>query len=449
MAGIKQVSFTSPYGAEESEIERRRQMAQLLQQQGAQPLGPTETVGGWAVRRSPLEGLNKAVQQGAGAWQESQATEMAKALRERQEGDFRADRTALTDALRGRPADPGVDDPTASGYMPPQAAQAPNPNALQSMDFRSPMFQQLQMQQLMQQMQPQKPVVVGRSLLDPNTGKVVGQDATWQAEQDAARKAKEAELQAKMADARVSRQEREAAQQELVRMQIEGRKEVATAIAGLRQPPQPRILDTAQGPMELGPNGAKPVLGPDGKPLGPKKGAAPLSATAQKELFEADDVANSAQNAIGILQSIIAKDPKTGKSQNDAAYEGGTANVRRIGMSFVPGSYEGESASVDLQNKVTGQALENLKAIFGGMPTEGERKILLDMQGSLNQKAPQREAIFKRAIELAKRRQAINQDKAKRLREGTYFGSGVATNQDGGSVLDQADAILRGTSGNR
>ena len=210
------------------------------------------------------------------------------------------------------------------------------------------------------------------------------------------------------------------------------------------------MIETPSGPMQVDANGrATPIQGPDGKPLGPKKAGAPLSATAQKELFEADDVSNSARNAIDILKSIVTPDSKTGKSQNDLAYEGGTAEARRIGMSFVPGQYEGENAAVDLKNKVTGQALENLKAIFGGMPTEGERKILLEMQGSLNQKASQRKYIFDRAIKLAERRMANAQDKAKKLREGTYFGAGVATNQDGGSILDQADAILRATSGNR
>lgn len=182
------------------------------------------------------------------------------------------------------------------------------------------------------------------------------------------------------------------------------------------------------------------------RPAQAKSGAA-MSASAQKELFEADDVANSAKNAIDILNSIIAQDPVSKKSQNDLAFEGGTAGFRKGVMGFVPGEYEGENASVDLQNKVTGQALESLRAIFGGMPTEGERKILIELQGSINQKASQRELIFKRAIGLAEKRMKFAQEKAKSLREGTYFGAGV--NAGGGEVnpqdiLDAADAILSG-----
>ena len=268
-----------------------------------------------------------------------------------------------------------------------------------------------------------------------------------------ARAARKAEFDARQAEAqraeKVRIEEARRAQEQAARDR-EAMLRTAASLRPAPQQPQPRMIETPTGPMQVDASGkATSIVGPDGKPLGPKKAGAPLSATAQKELFEADDVANSAQNAIGILKSIITPDQKTGKSQNELAYEGGTAEARRIGMSFVPGSYEGENAAVDLKNKVTGQALENLKAIFGGMPTEGERKILLEMQGSLNQKAEQRKAIFERAIALAERRQQVARDKAKALREGTYFGAGVATNQDGGNVLDQADAILRGMSGNR
>ena len=180
-------------------------------------------------------------------------------------------------------------------------------------------------------------------------------------------------------------------------------------------------------------------------PLNANKGGnkTPLSAAGQKELFEADEVVSAAGSAVDILKSIITKDPETGLSQNDVAYEGGTAGLRSGVMGFVPGQYEGENASVDLGNKVTGQALQSLKVIFGGMPTEGERKILIELQGSLSQKASQREAIFKRAIEMAEKRLKFAQEKAKSLRAGTYFGSDspMGNEQD---VMDAADAILNG-----
>jgi hypothetical protein len=76
---------------------------------------------------------------------------------------------------------------------------------------------------------------------------------------------------------------------------------------------------------------------------------------------------------------------------------------------------------VELNNIVTGQALEQLRAVFGGMPTEGERKILLEVQGSVNMKASQRKEIYERAIQMAERRMEQSTQKAKQLREGSFF----------------------------
>lgn len=47
---------------------------------------------------------------------------------------------------------------------------------------------------------------------------------------------------------------------------------------------------------------------------------------------------------------------------------------------------------------MTEQALSQLRTIFGGNPTEGERKILVDMQASVNMSRAEREALLNRAI---------------------------------------------------
>jgi ketosteroid isomerase-like protein len=78
-------------------------------------------------------------------------------------------------------------------------------------------------------------------------------------------------------------------------------------------------------------------------------------------------------------------------------------------------------ATVDLDNLITGSALPQLKAIFGGMPTEGERKVLLELQGSSSKTPAQRQAIFERAIQAANNRIKFNTQKAQQLRSGQYF----------------------------
>lgn len=139
----------------------------------------------------------------------------------------------------------------------------------------------------------------------------------------------------------------------------------------------------------------------------------PLSPTAQKELFEADDAVNASRNVVSSLTKAL--------EINDKAFDGGTAGTRSKILGYVPGKFEGEDATVELNNIVTGQALEQLRAVFGGMPTEGERKILLEVQGSVNMKADQRKDIYERAITMAKRREEQNAQKAKQLREGSFF----------------------------
>lgn len=69
---------------------------------------------------------------------------------------------------------------------------------------------------------------------------------------------------------------------------------------------------------------------------------------------------------------------------------------------------------------MTEQALSQLRAIFGGNPTEGERAILLQMQASAGMSRAEREALIRRALEAVRARE---QSAVRRLEEivgGTY-----------------------------
>ncbi len=143
----------------------------------------------------------------------------------------------------------------------------------------------------------------------------------------------------------------------------------------------------------------------------------PMSVTLQKELLESDDVKQSSKAIVDMLGQA--------KAINKDAYSGYFAKGRAQLASNLPGNYSGANATIDLDNMMTGQALESLKAVFGGMPTEGERKILLDMQASSEKTPQQREAIMDRAIAAAQRRGAFAENKAKSIRTGTYLTEGV------------------------
>lgn len=142
----------------------------------------------------------------------------------------------------------------------------------------------------------------------------------------------------------------------------------------------------------------------------------PMNSTIQKELFEADDAIKAGSEVISGLDRAL--------QLNDTAYDGPFADQRSAASALF--GDQGGIATQELKNVVTAQALESLKAVFGGMPTEGERKILLEIQGSVDQPKPVREAIYTRARAAAERRIAENQAKADALRSGQYFDSGYA-----------------------
>ena len=67
------------------------------------------------------------------------------------------------------------------------------------------------------------------------------------------------------------------------------------------------------------------------------------------------------------------------------------------------------------------QILPQLKTIFGGNPTEGERKILIDLQGSSKLPRSVRNRLIDDAIEKAQKRIQYNQEEVEGILGGTYF----------------------------
>ena len=163
-----------------------------------------------------------------------------------------------------------------------------------------------------------------------------------------------------------------------------------------------------------------------------------LTGTEQKELFEAEDIVNGAKSVILNLTKAKQISPN--------AYSGFGAGARRTIARNIPGvgESEGVTATTDLESLVNQNALDQLKAIFGGNPTEGERKILLDIQGSLSMSDKERQAIFDRAIAAAARRLKTNQTKMENIRKGAYGRITPEAQADGGPVGHYADGGIVG-----
>lgn len=151
----------------------------------------------------------------------------------------------------------------------------------------------------------------------------------------------------------------------------------------------------------------------------PREDAQPLTAMDKKAILEADEGVEAANSAISALREAKKLSPQ--------AFGGGLASQRATVVNNLPGfivpdSFEaGGQATAQLDNLVGTNALSQLKAIFGGNPTEGERAIMMELQGSSSQPDAVRQKIYDRAITMAERRLGFNKQRADQLRGGEYY----------------------------
>jgi len=175
------------------------------------------------------------------------------------------------------------------------------------------------------------------------------------------------------------------------------------------------LVQTADGPVFANPRDGTgiPVM-INGAPAKPAKGkgAVAMSSVLQKELIEADDIANTATQTAATLRKAL--------DLNKKAYEGYGALMRaRVTSNFKDS--DSANATIDLNNMIGEQALSGMKVIFGGNPTEGERAILLDLQASADKTPAQRKSIIDRGIAAAERRAGLSKERAKAIRSGSYL----------------------------
>jgi hypothetical protein len=145
-------------------------------------------------------------------------------------------------------------------------------------------------------------------------------------------------------------------------------------------------------------------------------------------LFEAEDIVNASKSVLLNLSKA--------KELNNKAYSGFGAGARRTIARNIPGvsESEGVTATTEIENLVLSNGLDQLKAIFGGAPTEGERKILLDIQGSINMSPNERAKIWDRAMAAAARRMKSSQEKMDKIRKGAYGKITPEANANGGLI---------------
>lgn len=409
---------------EQQNIDRQRQYAQALRKQSSE-MPDGRMVGKTYVAPSWTEGLAHLLQSYQGGQAERGADEKQKALAEAVRGRTAQDWGKIAPLLTGTQASEGMpaNEMDSGSDMGAVKAQAPNVQgayaaAMQSQDPALKQFGLSGMAQL-PQLEAQK--LARQEERDWRT-----QDAT------ARRVAEEKAMQVKIEEGRATLKEKQAFEEKMFSREQEAKRESQRIIAASRPASQAQIIQTENGPMQLVGGKAVPIVGPDGKQVANKmtaKASGPMSVTLQKELLESDDAVQSTKAVVDTLKNAL--------KINKDAYSGYFAKGRAVAASnLVPWATKGADATVDLDNMMTGQALESLKTVFGGMPTEGERKILLDMQASADKTPTQREAIMNRAISAAERRGGYAQEKAKSIRGGSYLTDGVPV------AADPVDSLL-------
>lgn len=281
---------------QQSEIDYQRKLAEQLAGDTQMPQGGM--VGGVYVAPAWTQMLSKALNPALARASRDEASRMATALANDQQQERMGTLDRFSKALQGTPENmtgqmyPAGGNPDEEGGMGYQPAVPGDRNAAMAElgKSRDPALQQLYMAQMLKE--PDKPVVVGRSLLDPRTGKQVGVDSTWQAEQQAAREAKRQEIEMKLADQRTSREEAAALRRELAGMNIQARKDMAAAVGAMGREKAPQGYrfnpDGSLSAITGGPADPKAKTGADGMPkLTESQGKANLY---QSRATEADKI---------------------------------------------------------------------------------------------------------------------------------------------------------------
>jgi len=168
-------------------------------------------------------------------------------------------------------------------------------------------------------------------------------------------------------------------------------------------------------------------------PLNAKKTAmGDLSAAETRALFDAEDSIQAGQNVVTALDTALNlnSNSRSGWGAELSANVG--ANLPDW-VPFVGGNDATDANTLQLKNIVTEQALSQLKLLFGGNVSDGERQILLEIQGSVNQPEEVRRRIFERAKELAVKRIKFNEDRKARIETGGYGVVNGGTRTGGGA----------------
>ena len=139
-----------------------------------------------------------------------------------------------------------------------------------------------------------------------------------------------------------------------------------------------------------------------------------LEANERTKLFELQEQIDA---DVGVGNSL-----KRLNELSDKAYSGAGASFRGTAMSRIPGGGNNERANATVlsENITIELALKQLKSTFGAAPTEGERKILMDLQASVDKSPVQKKQIIAAAMRAVAERVRYRKKQQEAIRTGSY-----------------------------
>lgn len=133
-------------------------------------------------------------------------------------------------------------------------------------------------------------------------------------------------------------------------------------------------------------------------PVAPK----PMTSGSREKVAEIQGDSDKINQTISSLQKAL-------DLSEQGIYDGYFANDRADFMGNFGGTEESRRTQ-EYMNIITNSALQSMKSIFGGNPTEGERAMLLKVQASASYPIEVRRAILSEAIDTMKNRLKSNQN---------------------------------------
>lgn len=147
-----------------------------------------------------------------------------------------------------------------------------------------------------------------------------------------------------------------------------------------------------------------------------------LTPTEIKLKVETEDTIAAADSAMDLLRKAYALNPNT--------FDASVPDMTQRKMLEAAGSKDPKLINTrTMENLLGEQALTKLRATFGGSPTEGERQILLDLQGIGAKSIEERGNIMRNAFRLLQARREREQRRLNDISSGVYRKS--ATTIDG------------------